>query len=78
MSQVNFNNIQLHCPVRGYLKQSKKTKNGLSNTEEYYRINAINYLISKNYPKEHIFIEPIIKKFGNSGRNSISLKLMKN
>lgn len=70
MSQVNFNNIQLHCPVRGYLKQSKKTKNGLSNTEEYYRINAINYLISKNYPKEHILIEPIIKKFGNSGRNS--------
>ena len=40
-------------------------------------LHAINYLISKNYPKEHIFIEPIIKKFGKSGRNSINLKLMK-
>ena len=67
---IDFTNVQLICPIRGYLSQKKKNKNGLSNSEEYYRINAIKYLLSKKYPKENILIEPIIKKFGNSGRNS--------
>lgn len=31
---------------------------------------AIKYLIDKGYPKSHFVIEPVIKRFGNGGRNS--------
>ena len=48
---------------------NKKSKDGLTATEESYRVEAIRYLISKGYPKENFWIEPIIKKFGNGGRN---------
>lgn len=66
-----LNNIQLICPVRGQLKVHKKSADGLTSTEEYHRIEAIRYLISKkSYPKDNFLIEPIIKKFGNGGRNS--------
>lgn len=64
------NNLQLYCPVRGQLTVNKKSKDGLTATEESYRVEAIRYLISKGYPKENFWIEPIIKKFGNGGRNS--------
>lgn len=64
------NNLQLTCPVRGLLTVNKKGKDGLTATEESFRVEAIRYLISKGYPKEHFWIEPIIKRFGNSGRNS--------
>lgn len=64
------NNMQLICPIRGKLKVKKKSKDGLSPTEEFFRVEAIKYLLSKGYPKENFRIEPIIKKFGNSGRNS--------
>lgn len=63
-------NLQIVCPVRGQLTVNKRSKDGLSATEEFYRVEAIKYLISKGYPKEHFWIEPIIKRFGNSGRNS--------
>lgn len=66
-----LNNLQLVCPVRGQLKVNKKSSDGLTSTEEYHRIEAIRYLINKKgYPKENFWIEPVIKKFGNSGRNS--------
>ena len=42
----------------------------MSFNEELYRIEAITYLLSKGYPKENFLIEPIVKRFGNSGRNS--------
>lgn len=60
----------LKCPVRGILKASKKSKDGLTPSEEYFRVEALKYLIENGYPVENIKIEPIIKKFGNSGRNS--------
>ena len=65
-----FSNLQIMCPIRGLLKAHKKSKNGLSSTEEYYRVEAIRYLLDKGYPKEHFLIEPVISRFGNSGRNS--------
>ncbi len=66
----SMDNLQLVCPVRGQLKIKKKSKDGLSSTEEFYRVEAIKHLLSKGYPKENFWIEPIIKRFGNSGRNS--------
>ena len=62
--------LTLKCPVRGVLKASKKSKDGLTPSEEYFRVEALKYLISNGYPPENIKIEPIVKKFGNSGRNS--------
>jgi type I restriction enzyme M protein len=64
------NSLTLRCPIRGELKASKKGKDGLTPTEEYFRVEAIKYLLKNGYPKENFKIEPIIKKFGNSGRNS--------
>lgn len=63
-------NLQIVCPIRGQLTVNKRSKDGLSPTEEFYRVEAIKYLISKGYPKDHFWIEPIIKRFGNGGRNS--------
>ena len=63
-------NLQIVCPIRGQLKVNKRSKDGLSATEEFYRVEAIKYLLGKGYPKENFWIEPIIKKFGNNGRNS--------
>lgn len=63
-------NQQLVCPVRGLLNTTKMSKDGLTPTEESYRIEAINYLIGKGYPKENFWIEPILNEFGNDGRNS--------
>ena len=63
-------NVQIVCPVRGQLKVTKRSKDGLTATEEYYRVEAIKFLLSKGYPKENFWIEPIIKRFGNGGRNS--------
>ena len=60
----------LHCPIRGVLKASKKSKDGLTPTEEYFRVEAIKYLLKLGYPKECFKIEPLVKKFGSSGRNS--------
>ncbi|WP_109420294.1 N-6 DNA methylase [Proteus terrae] len=62
--------LLLTCPVRGILKATAKSKDGLKPTEEYYRVQAIKFLIKKGFPAENIKIEPIIKKFGNGGRNS--------
>lgn len=63
-------NLQIVCPIRGQLKVNKRSKDGLSATEEFYRVEAIKHLVSKGYPKENFWIEPIIKRFGNNGRNS--------
>ncbi|ARE59792.1 hypothetical protein ADH75_10600 [Flavonifractor plautii] len=62
--------LQIICPIRGQLKVKKRSKDGLSATEEFYRVEAIKYLLGKGYPKENFWIEPIIKRFGNGGRNS--------
>lgn len=63
-------NLQISCPIRGLLKVSKRSKDGLTATEESYRVEAIRFLLDRGYPKSNFFIEPVIKKFGNGGRNN--------
>lgn len=65
-----MNKLTLNCPIRGELKTGKKSKDGLTPTEEYFRVEAIKHLIKEGYPASNFKIEPIVKKFGNSGRNS--------
>ena len=62
--------LTLVCPIRGRLKAKARSKDGLTPTEERYRVEAIKHLISQDYPKEHFIVEVIIKRFGHSGRNS--------
>jgi type I restriction enzyme M protein len=62
--------LTLVCPIRGRLKAKTRSKDGLTPTEELYRVEAIKYLIRHGYPAENFLIEPVIKRFGNSGRNS--------
>lgn len=62
--------LTLVCPVRGRLKAKAKSKDGLTPTEEKFRVEAIRHLVSKGYPKENIRVEAVLKRFGNSGRNS--------
>ena len=45
--------LQIVCPIRGQLKVNKRSKDGLSASEEFYRVEAIKYLLSKSYPKEN-------------------------
>ncbi|MDQ9092421.1 N-6 DNA methylase [Pseudoalteromonas haloplanktis] len=58
------------CPVRGQIKVGKKSKGKLSPNEEFYRVEAIKHLVSLGYSPKNILLEPIVKKFGSSGRNS--------
>jgi len=67
---IQINNIQLICPIRGQLKVNKRSIDGLTPTEEFFRVEAIRYLLSKGYPKENFRVEPLIKRFGSGGRNS--------
>lgn len=60
----------LVCPVRGQLSTSGKSSDGLTPNEEYYRVEAITYLIDQGYPKENFRVEVVERRFGNSGRNS--------
>ena len=62
--------LTLVCPIRGRLKAKSRSKDGLTPTEERYRVEAIKYLIRQGYPKENFIVEAIIKRLGNSGRNS--------
>lgn len=62
--------LTLVCPVRGRLKATSKSKDGLTPTEEKFRVEAIRHLINAGYPKANIRVEAVIKRFGNSGRNS--------
>lgn len=63
--------LTLKCPIRGVLKASAKSKDGLMASEEYFRVEAIKHLLKKGYPPTHFKIEAIVKKFGNSERNSM-------
>lgn len=62
--------LTLVCPVRGRLKVTGRTADGMTASEERYRVEAIKYLVDRGYPKENFVVEPVIKRFGNSGRNS--------
>lgn len=62
--------FSLVCPVRGILKSTGKSADGLTPNEEYHRVQAIKHLIDKGYPAECFKVEVIEKRFGNGGRNS--------
>lgn len=64
-------NPQLHCPIRGALKAKLKAKDGLTFTEEKRRIECINLLLQKGYPKDRIEAETVVLRFGNKGKNSL-------
>lgn len=61
----------LVCPIRGPLKVTGKSADGLTPSEEKYRVEAIKFLLELGYPKEHFIIEPVVQYLGNSGRNSL-------
>ena len=61
----------LHCPIRGQLQTQQRAADGLTFTEEKRRIDAIKFLLHKDYPKDHFGIETRILKFGHAGRNSL-------
>lgn len=65
----------LRCPVRGELKVSGRTADGLSPSEEARRVDAIKYLLGLGYEKEHFLIEPIVRTLGHGGRNSLRADL---
>ena len=62
----------LVCPVRGQLSTSGKSSDGLTPNEEYYRVEAITYLIYQGYPKENFRVEVVERRFGNSRSDAIS------
>lgn len=63
--------LTLDCPVRGKLKVLAKSKDGLKPTEERIRVEALRYLVDRGYPKAHIHVEVVVKKFGNKGKNKV-------
>lgn len=64
--------ISLICPIRGQLSVQYFAKDNMTVTEEARRVDCLNYLIKKKYPKENFNCETtIIKYIGNSGRNSL-------
>lgn len=63
--------MKLICPIRGTLNINDKSKDGLHFTEEKIRIDCINFLIAKGYPKEHIEFEENIWNIGSNGRNHL-------
>ncbi len=64
-------NPQLFCPIRGALKAKLKAKDGLTFTEEKRRIECINLLIARGYPKDRIEAETRVIRFGHKGKNSL-------
>lgn len=67
--------LTLKCPIRGILKTGAKSKDGLKPSEEYYRVEAIKHLLKLGYPKSHVKVEAVIKRFGNGGKNSFRADL---
>ena len=61
----------LHCPIRGQLPVRQRAADGLTFTEEKRRIDAIRYLLQKDYPEDHFGIETRIMKLGHAGHNSL-------
>jgi type I restriction enzyme M protein len=67
--------FSLICPIRGPLKVSGRTADGLSPSEEARRVDAIKFLLSRGYEKEYILIEPVVKTLGHGGRHSLRADL---
>ena len=67
MNKINIENTNLKCPIRGYLKIKEKNKKE-EYLEEYYRIELLNILLKKEYPKKDIILE-YKKHVGNNPKN---------
>ncbi len=67
--------LTLVCPIRGRLKARGRSADGLRPSEERFRVEAIRYLIAQGYPPANFKIEAVVKRFGNSGRNSLRADL---
>lgn len=64
--------VLLTCPVRGQLTVAALAKDGLTPTEEARRIDFINYLIGRGYPKASIAVETVVLTgLGAGGRNNL-------
>lgn len=62
---------KLICPVRGLLKVTGKSKDGLTATEESFRVDALKYLVAQGYPPGRILVEPVVRRLGAGGKNSL-------
>jgi len=62
---------KLFCPIRGELRVSARAKDGLTFNEEKRRIEAIVFLLNKNYPIQHIRVEKTLVMLGHKGKNSL-------
>lgn len=67
--------MKLVCPIRGILNVEKYSKNGLSFTEEYQRIELVKFLLNKGYEKKDFIFEHNIN-FGSGGKNSLRIDLV--
>ncbi|MEW6562207.1 MAG: N-6 DNA methylase [Pseudomonadota bacterium] len=65
------NSTNLKCPIRGQLNAPKLAKDGLTLTEEARRIEMLKFFLRRKYKKEHIAVETVILKLGESGRNKL-------
>jgi len=63
--------LTLQCPIRGPLKASAKSADGLTPSEEKFRVDAIRYLLTRGYPAENFRVEAVVKRFGHKGKNSL-------
>src|SRR5688572_23208273 len=69
--------ILLYCPVRGPLNTEALAKDGLTPTEEARRIDLINFLLERKYPRDNIAVETVIlKNLGERGRNKLRCDLI--
>ncbi len=68
-------NLQIVCPIRGRLKVNKRSKDGLSATEEFYRVEAIKFLLSKGYPKETSGLSLLLKNLAMVGVTALEVTL---
>lgn len=65
--KTDKNNIFLYCPIRG--RVGTKIYDELGNfTEEYHRINLINFFLKKGFPSDSINLNYRIR-IGHKGRN---------
>lgn len=69
------NGFTLVCPIRGTLKASRKSKDGLTPSEEFRRVEALRHLVGLGYPKQNFVIEAVVQRMGNGGRNSMRADL---
>ncbi len=70
MAGTGFESATLHCPIRGQLDAQQRATNRLTFTEEKQRIDALRYLLQRQYPAEHIGVETTLFKIGHAGKNS--------